>query len=148
MMFVFIVMAACGGLSYVLFASEDALGKIADGQESGSAEFESVSDTLQTHFDQLWCPAGINATSDYSTWNNFVKDQCNTDLAQDQVCDPDENVQDKDRLRVHGVQEGNFAYDPGLHHACRRGRRRFRGAPVAPRHRFVFAVLLQQGANT
>ena len=87
MMFVFLVMAACGGLSYVLFASEGALSNIAAGQESGSAEFESVSDTLQTHFDNLWCAAGINATSDFSTWNDFVKDKCNTNLQQAQVCD-------------------------------------------------------------
>ena len=80
-------MSGGGGLSYVLFASEGALSNIAAGQESGSAEFESVSDTLQTHFDNLWCAAGINATSDFSTWNDFVKDKCNTNLQQAQVCD-------------------------------------------------------------
>jgi len=90
--FVFIVMAACAGLSYVLFVSEGALQKISDGQDSGSSEFEEVSNTLQVHFDAIWCAAAksnaAEATKDkFKVWTEFVDTHCNTTgLVADNVC--------------------------------------------------------------
>ena len=80
MVFVFIMMAACGGLAFVLFQSEGTLKDIAAGKNSGSAEFNSLSDTLQSHFDSVYCSAVESQKVDagkFSTWTNWVDNTCN-----------------------------------------------------------------------
>jgi hypothetical protein len=80
MVFVFIMMAVCGGLAFVLFQSEGTLKDIAAGNNSGSAEFNSLSDTLQSHFDNVYCSAVESQKVDagkFSTWTNWVDNTCN-----------------------------------------------------------------------
>lgn len=80
MLFVFVMMAACGGVAFILFQSENTLKDIAAGQETGSAEFNSLSSTLQSHFDSVYCSAvesqKVDATK-FSTWTNWVTNTCN-----------------------------------------------------------------------
>merc|ERR1719460_2318542 len=88
MVFVFIMMAACGGLAFVLFQSEGTLKDIAAGKNSGSAEFNSLSDTLQSHFDSVYCSAVESQKVDagkFSTWTNWAYSYCKKFIAQEIV---------------------------------------------------------------
>lgn len=83
MVLVFAMMAACGGLAVVLFKSEGSLKDIADGKQSASAEFNSVSDSLQTHFNSVYCSAVDKQTTDpgqYTTWTDWVHKRCATEM--------------------------------------------------------------------
>jgi len=75
--FVFLIMVVCAGLSYVLFVSDGTLRKIKNGEESGNAEFESLSKELEGHFDSIYCKAQLPDAGDkYSTWTNWIQTSC------------------------------------------------------------------------
>lgn len=82
MVFVFLMMAACGGVAFVLFKSEGSLKDIAAGKESSSAEFESLSSSLETHFNSVYCSAVEKQKAEpghYTTWTNWVHTKCTAD---------------------------------------------------------------------
>jgi len=74
--FVFVMMAVFGGLAYVLFQSEGALEDIKAGNDTGNAEFNSLSNSLRDHFNSVYCKAALEPAGSYSTWTSFVKDTC------------------------------------------------------------------------